>query len=70
VACNCRVGGDEKCIERFARENMKGRNHVGEVGLGGIEVLTAPFVKRSVLWDIAPCSPLKIAVVSEEHVAS
>jgi hypothetical protein len=26
----------------------------------GSEVLTAMFTKRSIFWDITPCSPLKV----------
>jgi hypothetical protein len=33
----------------------------------GFKALTAVAMKRSILWDITPCSPLK-ADVSEEHV--
>jgi hypothetical protein len=36
----------------------------------GFGALTEVVTKSSTCWDITLCSPLKIACVSEEHVAS
>jgi hypothetical protein len=32
----------------------------GKLGIAGFEVLTAVVMKSTVIWDIMPCSPLKV----------
>jgi hypothetical protein len=56
AACNWGWEGMRN-IEHFAWETWS--NHAGEIGLGANEVLTAVFMKKSVMWVISRCSPLK-----------
>jgi hypothetical protein len=52
------------------RQQVTGDRRLSNAVCVGFEVLTAVVMKCIVLWDITPCSPLKVNRRYREHIAS
>jgi hypothetical protein len=54
----------------FIPNTLKFELFVYRANLVVFEVLTAVVMKSTILWDITPCSPLKVNGRFGEHIAS